>query len=82
MDMVLNNNISSTSISRGGKAEGLGFAGSDYDEMSVFEILRVYENLHSKQFEQNKVLLLMESNDTKPGFTKLKLYNELHKNTP
>ncbi|CAG2218920.1 unnamed protein product [Mytilus edulis] len=65
-----------TFISSGSKAEGIDLKGSDYDQMILFNIIHVYQNLNDVQYDENKIQLVMDTNDTKPGFTKLKLVNE------
>ncbi|VDI81739.1 Hypothetical predicted protein [Mytilus galloprovincialis] len=65
-----------TCISSGSKAEGLDLKGSDYDQMLLFDFIRVYESLNDVQYDPDKVQLVMETNDTKPGFTKLKAVNK------
>ncbi|XP_071142019.1 uncharacterized protein [Mytilus edulis] len=60
-------------ISSGSKAEGLDLNGSDYDAMYNFSLVRVYESLNDVQSDSDQIILQMDTNDTKPGFTKLKL---------
>ncbi|CAC5407090.1 NIM1 [Mytilus coruscus] len=76
-DIVESNN-SVTLVSSGSKAEGLDLKGSDYDQMIHPNVIRVYESLKDVQYDQSKLLLVMETNDTKPGFTKLKTVNKLY----
>ncbi|VDI81740.1 Hypothetical predicted protein [Mytilus galloprovincialis] len=64
---------SGTVISSGSKAEGLDLKGSDFDQMIYPNFIRVYEILNCVQSDPDKVPLVMETNDTKSGFTKLKL---------
>lgn len=64
----------STCISSGSKAEGLDLIGSDYDQMFVCKDVGVYETLHDADLSHG-VTLLMETTDTKPGFTKLRAVN-------
>lgn len=80
MDFVLKDTYRVTYISSGSKAEGLDIRGSDYDQMVVYEGFRVYENMNNERDAEVIVPLLMETNDSKPGFTKLKLYNKTQKN--
>ncbi|XP_052102994.1 uncharacterized protein LOC127736485 [Mytilus californianus] len=79
-----------TFISSGSRAEGIDLKGSDYDQMHVREGFRVYESIMDENegvldemYTSNKLPLLMDYLDTKPGFTKLKLYNKvrIHTNT-
>ncbi|CAC5370105.1 unnamed protein product [Mytilus coruscus] len=65
-------------LSSGSKAEGLDLKGSDYDHMHVYEMFQVYENKRKVLFFANKIPIVMDISDTKPGFTKLKLYNQRH----
>ncbi|XP_071143436.1 uncharacterized protein [Mytilus edulis] len=67
-----------TCISSGSKAEGIDLKGSDYDEMLFFNCILVCESLNNVQDDPGKVLLVMDTNDTKPGFTKLKLVNNFN----
>ncbi|CAC5393323.1 unnamed protein product [Mytilus coruscus] len=68
-----------TVISSGSKAEGLDLKGSDYDQMFVFKNFEVYENMSKVSSFTNKKPIIMDISDTKPGFTKLKLNNILHR---
>ncbi|CAC5406151.1 dinG [Mytilus coruscus] len=63
-------------ISSGSKAEGLDLKGSDYDQMHATKIFRVYESLNHVQSATRNIKFHMDTNDTKPGFTKLKLVNK------
>ncbi|XP_071142029.1 protein mab-21-like [Mytilus edulis] len=64
-------------ISSGSKAEGIDQKGSDYDEMFLFNTFRVYESFHDVQLTTKKITFNMETNDTKPGFIKLKLADKV-----
>ncbi|CAG2198219.1 unnamed protein product [Mytilus edulis] len=64
-------------LSSGSKAEGLDIKGSDYDQMMQLKFIRVYESLDDIQSYPDKIPLVMVNNDTKPGFTKLKLASKL-----
>ncbi|XP_076084391.1 uncharacterized protein LOC143055134 [Mytilus galloprovincialis] len=70
---IVNNDSFITFISSGSKAEGLYLKGSDFDQMIYPNFIRVYEILNCVQSDPDKVPLVMETNDTKSGFTKLKL---------
>ncbi|XP_076084393.1 cyclic GMP-AMP synthase-like receptor [Mytilus galloprovincialis] len=70
--------ISTTFISSGSKAEGLDLKGSDYDIMILANFLLVYESLNNVQYDPRDIILFMDTNDTTPGFTKLKLANKSH----
>ncbi|VDI81736.1 Hypothetical predicted protein [Mytilus galloprovincialis] len=61
-----------TCISSGSKAEGLDLTGSDYDQMVLLSFIRVYESFNNVQYDPYQLLLVMDTEDTKPGFTKLK----------
>lgn len=50
-----------------------GINGSDYDAMFHCLFICVYESLNAVHSEKDKVILHMDTNDTKSGFTKLKL---------
>ncbi|CAC5418861.1 unnamed protein product [Mytilus coruscus] len=67
---------SSTFISSGSKSEGIDLKGSDYDRMICFNLIRVHESLTDIQSAPHEIILLMETNATKPGFTKLKLVHK------
>ncbi|CAC5418865.1 unnamed protein product [Mytilus coruscus] len=64
------------SISSGSKAEGIDLKGSDYDQMIIFKHVRVCESLSDVQSNPNEYILYMDTKDTNPGFTKLKLLNK------
>ncbi|CAG2186335.1 unnamed protein product [Mytilus edulis] len=90
MDFIINTDKHFTFISSGSRAEGIDLKGSDYDQMQVREGFRVYESIMDEYegvldeiYTSNKLPLLMDTLDTKPGFTKLKLYNKvrIHTNT-
>ncbi|VDI80875.1 Hypothetical predicted protein [Mytilus galloprovincialis] len=69
----------STVVSSGSRAEGLDLKDSDYDQMFVETLFQVYENKSKVSFFENKIPLIMDITDTKPGFTKLKLNNPRYK---
>ena len=59
-----------TQITSGSVGEGLPLEDSDIDMMYIHREILIYEkkpNLHTK----GKSVFLIESEDTKPGFTKL-----------
>jgi hypothetical protein len=62
-----------TVISSGSKAEGLDLKGSDYDIMHVFTQCQVYENVNAIGKMTNKIHLIMDADDSPPGFTLLQL---------
>ncbi|XP_052093525.1 uncharacterized protein LOC127729708 [Mytilus californianus] len=72
-DYVLENQ-ETTYISSGSKAEGLDLEGSDYDQMFVDKHVGVYEGIHDIARSAHGLTLLMDTNDTKAGFTKLKIH--------
>ena len=61
-----------TYISSGSKGEGLDMKGSDFDVMFLYNPIIVFESTPEEE-EQNA--LIMNINQTKPGFVMLKLYN-------
>ncbi|XP_071142024.1 cyclic GMP-AMP synthase-like [Mytilus edulis] len=69
-----------TFISSGSKAEGIDLKGSDYDLMILCDYYRVYECLNDGQYDLDKIMLSMDTDDTKPGFTKLMLGDNLFHN--
>lgn len=71
------NTANVTYISSGSKAEGLDLKGSDFDQMILPNFIRVYENLDDVEYYSGKTILVMDTNDTKPGFTKLMSANKL-----
>ncbi|XP_071142021.1 protein mab-21-like [Mytilus edulis] len=73
---ISDNAVFGNYISSGSKAEGLDLVGSDFDIMVLLNFIRVYENLDDIQSNSDKLLLVMETYDTKPGFAKLKLANK------
>ncbi|CAC5373472.1 unnamed protein product [Mytilus coruscus] len=77
---IVGSNIFVTFISSGSKAEGLDLQGSDYDQMMHINFVRVYESLNCVESDPYKTLLFMDTSDTKPGFTKLKLVNKSYFN--
>ncbi|CAG2231751.1 unnamed protein product [Mytilus edulis] len=79
MDFTFNDNEHVTTISSGSKAEGIDIKGSDYDQMVVYEAFRVFESINDEIYLPRKVPLLMDTNGTKLGFTKLKLFTKSHK---
>ncbi|VDI54159.1 Hypothetical predicted protein [Mytilus galloprovincialis] len=79
MDFTFNDNEHATTISSGSKAEGVDLKGSDYDQMVVYEAFRVFESISDEIYLSKKVPLLMDTNGTKPGFTKLKLFKKSDK---
>ncbi|CAC5379453.1 unnamed protein product [Mytilus coruscus] len=71
-------NSSHIMISSGSKAEGLNFIDSDYDQMYVCVAYRVYNSTNNVSTFSNKIPIIMDSSDTKPGFTKLRMYIMSH----
>ncbi|VDI64467.1 Hypothetical predicted protein [Mytilus galloprovincialis] len=67
-----------TVISSGSKAEGLDLNGSDYDQMCIYHLVKVYENKETVSSSEKNTPIVMDISDTKPGFTKLKLYEQRH----
>ncbi|XP_052093522.1 uncharacterized protein LOC127729706 [Mytilus californianus] len=64
-------------INSGSKAEGLNLKGSDHDVMLVDKHIGAYESIHdmSSSSPSHELTLLMDINQTKPGYTKLKVYD-------
>ncbi|XP_052093524.1 protein mab-21-like [Mytilus californianus] len=81
LDYVLEN-IQQTFISSGSKAEGLDLEGSDYDLMIVDKNVSVYESIHDVSSSLHELTLVMDTTDTKPGFTKLKVYETSERYLP
>ncbi|CAC5418867.1 unnamed protein product [Mytilus coruscus] len=67
-------------ISSGSKAEGLDLNGSDYDAMYPCPFIRVYESFNDVLSAPDKIILHTDTNDTKPGFTKLKFVTKVCRN--
>lgn len=67
-----------TAISSGSRAEGLDQNGSDYDILFVEDLFQVFENMSKVSSFANEIPLIMDISCTKPGFTKLKLFNPRH----
>ncbi|VDI01961.1 Hypothetical predicted protein [Mytilus galloprovincialis] len=78
---IVGNSTHTTFISSGSRSEGIDLKGSDYDEMGLANYIRVFESLNDVQYYPCKLLSVMETNDTKPGFTKLKLVKKSDFNT-
>ncbi|VDI01675.1 cyclic GMP-AMP synthase [Mytilus galloprovincialis] len=70
-------------VSSGSKAEGIDFIGSDYDQNDCLSILsctvcqfcRVYDSTNNVSTFTDEIPIIMDINDTKPEFTKLRLYD-------
>ncbi|VDI59937.1 Hypothetical predicted protein [Mytilus galloprovincialis] len=79
---IVRNTSFATHISSGSKAEGIDLKCSDYDHMMYPNFIRVYESLNDVQYNniymiyKHQIPFVMDTNDTKPGFTKLKLVNK------
>ncbi|XP_071124028.1 uncharacterized protein [Mytilus edulis] len=75
---TVRNNIESdmfqTVITSGSFGEGLEMRGSDLDIMYVKKIMEVFENVQNTN-NSDFFYALMETDDVKPGFTQLVLYN-------
>ncbi|CAC5411654.1 unnamed protein product [Mytilus coruscus] len=71
-DFCLSNKFHSH-ISSGSRGEGLNLKGSDYDFMTILKVYSVYES--EKDVVQDlKLVFVMDTDDTPPGFTHLRLY--------
>ncbi|VDI83801.1 Hypothetical predicted protein [Mytilus galloprovincialis] len=75
---IVESSAIATSISSGSKAEGIDLNGSDYDQMVLLNIFSVYESSHAVKTDPSKLILLMNTSDIKPGFTKIKLVNKFY----
>lgn len=65
-------------ISSGSKGEGLNLKGSDVDLMFVRPSYKVYE--YEKEIVQSdKTVLVMDTADTQPCFTRLRLYSNYNR---
>ncbi|CAG2219126.1 unnamed protein product [Mytilus edulis] len=73
---IVENTTSVTFISSGSKAEGLDIKKSDFDLMILIKCIRVHVGLNDIQLYRNKTPLVMVTNDTKPGFAKLKFVDK------
>ena len=60
-------------IISGSKGEGLDFTDSDMDIMYISKKFEVNENVTIAPFSANRIHFIMDIEDVKPGFTKLKL---------
>ena len=61
----------------GSKAEGFRFSSSDYDYMWVYRDVRVIESTSQcRLYDVNTTLLMMETEQTKPGFALLRLVGD------
>ncbi|VDI53644.1 Hypothetical predicted protein [Mytilus galloprovincialis] len=71
----LNTDTNFTLITSGSFGEGLEMRGSDLDVMYVTKIMEVYEHIKAANNSNvlNVSILLMETDDVKPGFTQLLL---------
>lgn len=73
---IVENTTSMTFSRSGSKAECLDLKGSDYDQMISVYFIRMCESVNSVQSGPQTLLLVLDINDTKPGFTELKLVNK------
>ncbi|CAC5363990.1 unnamed protein product [Mytilus coruscus] len=67
-------------ITSGSKGEGLNLRGSDFDIMMVAYKFKVYEserNYREVIFHDNKIPLIMDTDNTPPCFTLLRLLNNI-----
>ncbi|XP_063405747.1 uncharacterized protein LOC134689711 [Mytilus trossulus] len=74
-DMVINTNLSCTSIiiSSGSSAEGLDLPDSDRDVMYVIKHVDVIRDVRNIKHPVQRTTLLMETDNDHPGFTRLRL---------
>ncbi|XP_063406100.1 uncharacterized protein LOC134690057 [Mytilus trossulus] len=78
---IVDNTTGISFISSGSKAEGLDLKGSDFDLMILHNGVRVYQSLNDDQFNPDTIPLVMVTNDTIPGFTKIKLVSKSYLDT-
>ena len=62
-----------TQITSGSGGEGLDMKGSDIDIMFVFKNVNVYEGINSSRINSSETCVAMETDDTKLGFSHLRL---------
>lgn len=78
---AIKDNVASTKmitfITSGSYDEGLDMRGSDYDVMVVEKNYEVCEDVNS-DFNPNTTCFLMETDDVKHGFTRLRLRLQRH----
>lgn len=60
-------------IPSGSRVEGLAFEGSDFDVMTLSKTVRVYENLSAIDISDGSITIVMDTEETKLGFTRLQL---------
>ena len=60
-------------ITSGSSGKGLAMKGSDLDIMFVLKDVNVYENINSGRFNSAETCVVMEMEDTKLGFSRLRL---------
>jgi hypothetical protein len=60
-------------ITSGSSGEGLDMKGSDLDFMLVFKDVNVYEDINSARLNSAETCVVMEMDDTKLGFSRLRL---------
>jgi hypothetical protein len=60
-------------ITSGSSGEGLDMKGSDLDFMLVFKDVNVYEDINSARLNSDETCVVMEMDDTKLGFSRLRL---------
>lgn len=59
-------------IASGSKAEGLDMFGSDYDVMVLLKFVQIYETMDRLISTDDVICVVMGTNDTKLGFTRLR----------
>lgn len=62
-------------ISSGSKGEGLNLKGSDTDTMQIDPFFKVYESEKEVIYDLWRIPLIMNTEDTQPCFTQLRLLN-------
>jgi tetratricopeptide (TPR) repeat protein len=71
-DNLFHNEVFSK-ITSGSSGEGLDMKGSDLDIMFVFKDVNVYEDINSTRLKWAETCVAMEMDDTKLGFSRLRL---------
>lgn len=72
LDSVIEN-LEQTFISSGSKTKGFELEGNDYDITIVDNHVDVYEGIHDVSSSLHGLTFIMDTTDTKQGFTKLKV---------
>lgn len=76
MEHVLTLHKTCIMIIGGSIAEGTGLKGSDYDMMIINALYHVYENEADVNIKNKPIPLIIKTNDTKPGYSRIKLIDK------